>query len=202
MADAPQPSSPVQEAARRGLDSAWRRQLLWAALLCLLAVVTIPLGILLTAEYPSTGRSQDALAIIGFVPLLWGALLTFGAWRTASGRQVVREGPYVAVDVVGWSRNGDGSNLGLFNPGDDPLAAEPFAVVRLPLRKKPVTTSGWLCGPTVSNTQGPVAVVDDQGALLGAGLFVGIDKGLRNWARRDPPTRVTRRPTPSARDEG
>ena len=81
----------------------------------------------------------------------------------------------------------DGTNLALFNPGDDPLTVEPFAVVRLPLRKKPVTTSGWLCGPTVSNTQGPVAVVDDDGALLGAGVLVETEKGRRNWARRNPP---------------
>lgn len=164
----------------------------FAGLLCAAAVFTIPLGISISsaAETLHSSKGTEFFIIIGLAPLIWASLMVWSGWRLRVTAPVVAEGPYVRVDVVRWTRRPDGCNVGLLNPGDDPASSEPFAVLRLATTQSALQTSGWLCGPAISGTSGPVAVIDSSGSLLGAGRLVDIDAGLARWNRRTsvPPT--------------
>ena len=132
-----------------------------------------------------------AMAVAGLPPQVWlliiGLGLTFAmlfaiSWRrTSAALKAAIEGPYRSVRVVGWCRPPDGCNLGLFW---SEAAAEPDAVVRLPIVRNMTTTDGWVAGDTTPSRGRAVAVIDKQGALLGAGRIVSAEAGRGKWSRR------------------
>jgi hypothetical protein len=169
---------PSESARERGVRSAKRISSTTARLAGICAIATA-LGALALMLVPVR---------IGVVLGAGGAALacvfTIASRRASKAAAAIASGPWSRVHAVGWCRPPDGCNYGIFTraprPGD-----VPSVVMRLPIRREMTKSTGWLCGAAKPGILGSVALINDDGELLGTGRVIREGTALKRWRRRE-----------------
>jgi hypothetical protein len=139
--------------------------------------------------------AADVPVRLAMVPVLlgvvWLGVFLVALSRTWAAGRHLRTGPQRWVKAVGWCRPGDGCNYGIFlDAGATPDS--PDLVMRLPLRRRPLSTEGWLIGEPGAFG---LLLTTESGEFLGAGRIVQDSTAIDRWNRRDqPPGRLTQTP--------
>jgi hypothetical protein len=142
----------------------------------------------------ATRVHKEIGAVLGLSGLIFVGIFGIASFRASKAANAITHGPWARVYAVGWCRPPDGCNYAVFTrtprPGDAPAL-----VMRLPLRRQMVTATGWLCGLTQPRRFGAVALLSDDGALLGTGRIVSDRAAANLWRRHDTePSRFVMKP--------
>jgi hypothetical protein len=166
------------DARRRGAETVLKRaeRRAWTVVAACALAAIVGLGLPAAVAAPLLALGLTVAAIYS-----WAAL------RTRAARRGLRHGCR-AVLAVGWTRVPDGCNYALFAPDADAAATEPELVIRLPTRREVTTGPGVLWGSTRASRWNSVALLKEDGGLLGVGRVRPSAGGRKVWERRHSPT--------------
>jgi hypothetical protein len=110
-----------------------------------------------------------------------------GAYRVRVARRGLNRGCREVL-AVGWVRAPDGCNYAVFKCDDDPAKADPELVLRLPTRRRTMSSPALLCGSTRPSRWGAASLFSPDGRVLAVGRVRSQTSGHKVWRRRNAPT--------------